>query len=321
MVDVGIKKKNSFQPAWWLANKHLQSCYSTIIPYRATTPLRWEELDLPDGDFIDIVWAGPENAPMVLLLHGLEGSINSHYIQLMLDVLVNEGWQVVVMHHRSCSGRLNRLPQGYNGGDTRDLVYLITQLRERHSELPLYAVGFSLGGNVLLHYLSQCPDAEISAAIAVSTPYEMGKSADFLAQFYQRNLLRTMKQKVIDKINNGLLMPVSIDELRPISLMRQFDARVTAPLYDFPSVEDYYHAVSCRPVLKKIKRPALILHSLDDPFVPEETVPDVSELSPSITLEISEKGGHVGFIEGSLPWRPSYWLRRRILDFLPSLSK
>lgn len=311
-----MRKDTDFLPAWWLPNRHLQSCYSSIFSYRANVTLRWEEMILPDGDFIDIVWAGKTDDPIVILLHGLEGSVYSHYIQLMLDSLVKSNWQAVVMHYRTCSGRINRLPQSYNGGDIRDLTYLIKSVTTRYPESPLFAVGFSLGGNILIHYLANNKETSLQAAVAVSTPFELNKSADYLAGFYQRFLLRSMKHKVNRKIGAGISMPVTSIDLQHIHSLREFDSKITAPLYGYQTVEDYYDTASCRYELHKIKKPLLIIHALDDPFIPVYSVPEAHELGNETTLEVSPYGGHVGFIAGETPWRPVYWVKERIMHFL-----
>ncbi len=191
---------NKFSPPWWLKSRHLQSVYSKVFCYKSSVVLSWEELTLPDGDFIDLVWAGPEAAPIVILLHGLEGSADSSYIQASIEALVAENWRVVVMHYRSCSGRMNRFAKTYNAGDTEDFCYLLEVLKQRYPDDSFSLVGFSLGGNIILHYLAKSNDERIRRAVAVSTPYEMGKSADYLAGFYQRMLLRSMKQKVAQPV-------------------------------------------------------------------------------------------------------------------------
>lgn len=307
--------QHTFKPPWWLSNRHFQSCFSTLFPHEAKALVRWEEINLPDGDFIDVVWAGPEHRPLVLLLHGLEGSYHSHYIQLMIDALVDANWKVAVMNYRACSGRINRLPQSYNGAETKDIRYLINLIHARHGDQAIYAAGFSLGGNLLLRYLAEDPHSSIRAAVIVSTPYVMSKSADYMAAIYQSQLLHTMKEKVEVKIKSGIDMPVTIPQLKKLSTLREFDTHVTAPLSNFQTVEHYYQAASCRLILGAVKHPTLIIHAVDDPFVPEETLPDASEFSPSTTVEMCDKGGHVGFISGGTPWSPEYWFKDRILQY------
>ena len=308
--------EKQFKPPWWLRNRHLQSCYATLFPPSAKVVISWEQLELPDGDFIDLCWAGPSDAPIVVLLHGLEGSVNSHYIQLMLDILVADGWQVVVMHFRTCSGRLNRLARSYHAGETGDLAYLLQVLKNRFPKREISVVGFSLGGNVLLRYLVENPISPVSCAVAVSVPFELNKCSDYLAHVYHWSLLRSMKQKTIAKIKRGLSMPVKITEVKSINSFRGFDELLTAPLHGFSSADDYYVKVSVRNHLKLIEYPTLIIHALDDPLVPADSVPTHEELSAHIRFELTRQGGHVGFVAGVVPWSPHYWLQQRIVAFL-----
>jgi len=305
-----------FKPPWWLSNRHVQSAYGSLIGLEPRVRVRWQQLDLPDGDFVDLCWAGSHGAPLVVVLHGLEGSVNSHYIQATLQAILSCQWQAVVLNFRSCSGRLNRLARSYNGGDYTDLAFLLDTLDQTHADVPKAAVGFSLGGNVLMRYLGNHPEASLVAAVGVSVPYDYDASADYLPSFYQHSLLRSMKRKALQKIQQGLLMPATESQVRAVKRLRQFDNLLTAPLYDFDSALHYYHSVSCRNDLIYIKTPTMILHALDDPFIPPETVPVAARLSENIQMEITESGGHLGFIQGGLPWRPKYWFDQRMLKFL-----
>jgi len=311
-------KKTEFKPPWWLKNRHIQSCVNSVFKPSAQTILSWEQLELPDGDFIDLCWAGPREAPIVVLLHGLEGSVDSHYIQLMLDSLVEDGWQVVVMHFRTCSGRMNRLPRSYHAGETGDFSYLLNVLSTRYPDSIISAIGFSLGANVLLKYLAEHQESPLHRALAISVPFELNKCSDYIGQFYHWTLLRTMKQKTIAKLEAGYDMPVGLREIRLINDFREFDEVLTAPLHGFSSADDYYAKVTVRGLLGSIVHPTLIIHALDDPLVPAECIPRKNEISDKVILHITRQGGHVGFIQGNTPWRAEYWLKGRILDFLKS---
>lgn len=319
MIEGGevMVEQQSFQPPWWLRNKHVQSIYASVIKPRSTVDLNWEEITLSDGDFVDIAWAGPAptNAPVLILLHGLEGSAYSHYIQEMLDLFIQFDWRIAVMHMRSCSGRLNNRPEFYNAEKTDDFKEVVDHIANRYSDSPIFAMGFSLGGNILMRYLAKHNESPLHAGIAVSMPFELAKSADYLVPFYQHVLLRSLKRKIEAKIDLGMDMPISVKELKLISSLRRFDSMITTPMYRYDSVDEYYQLASSRFMLKNIEHPALILHAMDDPFVPPNSVPDAKELSPSIAFEISQHGGHMGFIKGGLPWKPSYWFAQRIKTF------
>lgn len=315
-----MKDKQTFSPPWWLKNKHVQSIYASVVRSRSTIDLQWEEITLPDGDFLDIAWSGPApvHAPTLILFHGLEGSVYSHYIQEMLELFVPQDWRVAVMHFRSCSGRLNRTPYMYNAEYTGDLKAVVDHIAARHPEAPLFTMGFSLGGNILMRYLAQYTNAPINASISVSMPFELAKSADYLVPFYQHVLLKSLKRKVEAKLMAGIDLPVDMQTLKKINTLRRFDSVITTPIYNFACVDEYYDIASSRGLLCDVQCPSLILHAIDDPFVPADSVPNLSELSNSVTLEISDRGGHMGFIKGGLPWKPSYWFTQRVLSFFES---
>ena len=105
-------------------------------------------------------------------------------------------------------------------------------------------------------------------------------------------------------------------EIRKIRSIRDFDDSITAPLHGFLDANDYYIKSSSRQYLSSIHVPTLLLQAKDDPFMTEDLLPDVKELSPYVHLELTESGGHVGFVSGYLPFRPRYWLEERVPAFL-----
>lgn len=299
----------------WFANPHMQSCFGTLAAADPKVELRWQELALPDGDFIDLAWIGPDVGSLVILLHGLEGSVHSPYIQVLLRPLLAHGWRAVVMHYRSCSGRLNRLPWCYHGADTRDLTYLLQWLQQTCPESKRAVVAFSVGANIFLRYLIETAASSIQAGVGVSVPFELGATADYLSPMYQQHLLATMKEKILRKIAQGTKMPIRRSQVENIKTIREFDNVITAPLFGYPDAESYYQVGSCRSGLAHIQLPILLLHAYDDPFVPARVIPMASELGPNTCMELSATGGHLGFVKGT-PWAPDYWLAERIPRYL-----
>ena len=308
-----------FAPAWWLPGPHLQTVWPVLLrPTRAVSLTR-ERLELPDGDFIDIDWAG-DAGPIVVILHGLQGSSRSPHVQRLLRTLARRGWRGAVMHFRGCGGEANRLPRTYHSGETSDIGYFLRCLRERHPATPVAAVGYSLGGNVLLKWLAERgAGADLSAAVAVSVPFLLARAADRLdrgaSRMYRRHFIADLHRTVTAKFRHRP-GPLDLDAMRRARTFRGFDDRVTAPLHGFRDAAHYYDEASCRQYLRGVARPTLILHALDDPFMTADVVPRRDELSPSIRLELSAAGGHVGFVEGSTPWSARYWLEERIPRFL-----
>ncbi len=311
---------SNFRPAWWLPGSHLQTIWGARIRPHSQLPLLWERLELPDGDFVDLAWSGNGKGPIVVVLHGLEGSFRSRYAAGILRAIAQRGWRGVLMHFRGCSGEPNRLTRQYHSGDTGDFQFLLSALRQREPNTPIAAVGYSLGGNILLKWLGEKNQhSEIIAATAVSVPFDLTRAAWQLeqghSQFYQWILLKGLQRSVQRKFRYRKC-PFDLKKLKKVRTFKQFDDLVTAPLHGFIDANDYWRRSSCRPFLSRIQTPTLILHSEDDPFLPVDAIPLDSDLSPSVQLEISTHGGHVGFIGGHWPWKPQYWLEQRIPEFL-----
>ncbi len=284
--------------------------------------LRRERYELPDGDFIDLDWVGEGDGPIVVVLHGLGGSSDSHYVRGVLRACVAQGWRGVLMYFRGASEEPNRLPRSYHSGDTGDLNTLIGELRRREPATKLAVIGYSLGGNVLLKWLGELGDrAPIDAAVAVSVPFDLAATVTRLdlgfARVYQQRLLRCLKWSTARKLTR-MRLPVDAAGLAAIRTLREFDQRLTAPLHGFRDADDYYSRATCRPYLQHIVRPTLIVHAVDDPFMTPQVIPAVAELSSALRLELSSRGGHVGFVSGP-PWRPQYWLEARIIDYLTAM--
>lgn len=312
--------KSAFQPAWWLPGPHLQTLWPNLFRPRPYIELRRERLELSDGDFLDLDWMGSPRGPLVLILHGLEGCSSSHYVAGILRALHESGLRAVVAHFRGCSGEPNRLDRSYHSGETGDLHSIVQHLREREPMTALAAVGYSLGGNVLLKWLGeQGKRASLATAVAVSVPFDLHQAAWRLergfSRLYQRVLLRSLQRSVQSKFRHRPA-PFDLAAISRLKSFRAFDGMVTAPLHGFHSADDYYTRSSCRQYLKHIEIPTLILHALDDTFLTPDAVPTVCELSQAVDLELSECGGHVGFVAGALPWKPHYWLEERIPAYL-----
>jgi len=309
-----------FRPAWWLPGPHLQTLYPTFARRRICPAVKRERLELPDGDFIDIDWTGNPQGSVVLVLHGLEGSLESPYTGGILSKLATQGYRAGLMYFRGCSGEPNRLPRNYHSGDTGDLQTVINHIGNIHPGKPLAVIGYSLGGNVLLKWLGEQGDkAAVTTAVAVSVPFDLDCVArrleHGLSRIYQNHLLRKLRQTVRTKANSRP-PPVPLQRLADLRTFRQFDNAITAPLHGFRDVDDYYSQSSCRGWLRHIDTPVLIIHAVDDPFLPAAAIPQDAELSPAVTLELARHGGHVGFVGGRVPFAACYWLEQRICRHL-----
>lgn len=322
--------KSTFKPAWWLSNCHLQTIYPALLRKSPDPPdYCRERMPTPDHDFIDVDYCGIGNQPLIILLHGLTGSSQSGYIKGLQLALFKQGLRSAALNFRGCSGQSNNRARCYHSGETQDIHFLYQTLRQREPETPIAAVGFSLGGNVLLKWLGeQGENVNLFAAVAVSVPLLLRICATKLdkgvAQLYRGNLLKELKAYMHNKLlhldNVGHKEDaMRIKELGDLSTIRsfwQYDDRVVAKLHGFKDVHDYYNRASSRQYLKSIAIPTLLIQAVDDPFMTSEVLPDLDEVSPQVQLEFTPHGGHVGFISGHIPLRPKYWLEQRIPEFL-----
>lgn len=318
--------QSEFRAASWLKNRHLQTLFPSFPWPQAPRPaLARRQLDLPDGDVTVVDWLADsaeitDDTPLLVVLHGLEGSADSTYARCLMQAAADHGWHAAVLHFRDCGDYRNVLPRRYHAGETNDLRYFLNKVRTEGQEGPIVAAGYSLGGNVLLKYLGEeGPTTPLHAAAAVSAPLDLSVCSYALtigfSKTYQKHLLKRMKIAVARKFD---LHTAAFDWNRAMAArtFAEFDDAVTAPLHGFSGKDEYYRKCSSIGFLKDIGRPTLIINSRDDPFMLPKMLPRADRLSVHVTLEISEEGGHVGFIGGGVPWNPHYYLPVRIIDFL-----
>ena len=277
-------------------------------------PLSRERWETPDGDFIDVDFAGPAAAPRRLVLfHGLEGCSDSHYARALAAHAGERGWRVALPHFRGCSGEPNRKPRAYHSGDTEEIDWIL-----RRFEKPIHAVGVSLGGNALLKWLGERAEvakALVPRAATVSAPIDIAAAGRALDRglnrvLYTRHFLATLKPKSLAKLERfpGLYDAAKV---RAARCFRDFDDVVTAPLHGFRDVDHYWSAASSAPWLESIRVPTLVLNARNDPFLPEHALLAATrKAAPCVMLEFPRTGGHAGF--------PHRWLAHRVLGFLDS---
>lgn len=310
----------------WLPGRHLQTVYPALLP-QPMLAYRRERWDTPDGDCVDLDWIdGRIGTPLVVLFHGLEGSSRSHYALASMRAVEARGWHGVVYHYRGCGGTPNRLSRAYHSGDTAELDWVLPRLKERFADVPVYAIGVSLGGNVLLKWLGEKGSAAstlIARAAAVSAPLDLMASGNALERgfnrFYARVFLASLKPKVLRMLARypGLC---DRERLMQARTMREFDDVFTAPVHGFRDTDDYWMRASSKPWLARIAVPTLVLNARNDPFLPEHALPGPSQVSDRVTLELPAEGGHVGFCAGPFPGRID-WLPRRVLGFFGTASR
>ena len=318
-----------FVPAWFAPGPHLQTLWGKLVRRPARVATRVERWPTPDGDELELHRLDARSgAPRLLLLHGLEGTIRSHYLQGMLAEARRRGWAADVLIFRGCNGEVPRARRMYHSGETTDLDLVVRRLAREHPGEPLVLAGFSLGGNVLLKWLGEHArdiPAEVAGAAAVSVPFDLERGSRRIergfSRVYSRHFLRTLRLKAMAKLAQD---PGVFDasRLAAAETIFDFDDAVTAPLHGFSGAVDYYTRSSSLGFLSRIRTPTLLLSARDDPFLPREVLDDVAMLvsdSDFIIADFPSHGGHVGFVGGRAPWRPDYYAERRVASFLGAL--
>ena len=307
----------------WLPGAHLQ----TIVPARfmrlPVVQYRRERWDTHDSDFIDVDFALPEpmanDAPLLVLFHGLEGDSQSHYAVATMRWFADRGWRGLVVHFRGCSGEANRLPRAYHSGDSEEGDWILRAVRLRWPEAPLYAVGISLGGNMLAKWAGERgQDASfVTAAASIGSPLDLAAGGAALGRgfnmIYTRMFLATLKSKALAKLQQ--FPDIARDgeysrRLRASRNLYEFDNEYTAPLHGFRNTEDYWDRASGKRWLQAVRIPYLLLNARNDPFVPAASLPQPPDVSRAVELEQPAHGGHIGFARGPWPGRIDFIAER-----------
>jgi len=282
-----------------------------------------ERWDTPDDDFIEVDLSpglAVSDRPIVVILHGLEGSSRRTYVRLLMQGLQVRGIDCVGVNFRGCSGSANRLPRAYHSGDSAELAWIVERIATRWPKRRLGAAGFSLGGNVLLKHLGESGASSILGAAAVaSVPYDLAEaertiSGPGVRRVYAQYFLRSLKRKVLAK--RSLLGEEVVGAATRARSLVAFDDAVTAPLHGFRDANDYYRRCSSTGFLAGIVTPTLLIHALDDPFLPAPSIPIAHfTRNPSLYPMLTKRGGHLGFLGGS-PRAPVWWAEEAMAVFL-----
>jgi predicted alpha/beta-fold hydrolase len=315
-----------YRPAWWVPGPHAQTLWGKFFRRPPAIQARLERWDTPDGDFVDLYRLdGPAGAPRLLLLHGLEGTIRSHYVAGFFHEAQRRGWAADLLIFRGCGSELNRARRFYHSGETSDLAFALARVLQEHPSSPVLLAGVSLGGNVLLKYLGEVGEnasPRLVAAGAVSVPFDLERGSRFISEGFSRvydlHFLRSLRRKANEKFER---YPDLFDRnaLRRARTIYDFDDVVTAPVHGFEDAHDYYTRSSSLRWLERVRRPSLLLSAIDDPFLPAAVLEEVRAIASKnafLHIEFTKGGGHVGFVAGRLPWRPHYYAEWRVCEFL-----
>ncbi len=310
---------------FYLPTGHWETVFPAI--FRRVRGIRYqrERLELNDGDFLDLDWIKNKNQKLAILVHGLEGNTDRHYMKGMAAYLSKNQFDILAMNCRSCSGEMNRHLRLYNHGETGDLKEVIEYV---HKELPyreVFLVGFSMGGSIILNYLGQegkTVSSNVKGAVTFSVPTDLHESVRKLDEptlsFYRKRFHRMLSDKIKQK---ALQFPDQIDvsNINNFDKWSEFDNRYSAPINGYRDAKDFYTNGSANNFIAGISIPTLLVNALNDPILTPSCFPkDLAEINPYFHLEISERGGHVGFSWSGKKYAWSEW---RTVDFISEITE
>ena len=314
---------SNYRPPFLFRNGHFSTIYSGVFRKVGGLVQKRERLELPDGDFLDLDWseASQPTAKLGILLHGLEGDAQRHYIVGSAKKLTQNNFDACAVNFRGCSGEPNRLFHSYHSGATEDLISVIAYILETKKYKEIHLLGFSLGGNLILKYLGEgnVIPGEVKSAVAVSVPCDLKDACDQLLQ--SKNVLYSarFKKHLLAKLRTKRLAfpnKVTEDDIKKIVTLKDFDDTYTAPAHGFADALDYYYQCGCKQFLGDIKVPSLIVNAKDDSFLGEACYPfKEAENNSKLYLEVPDFGGHVGF------WgrKNISYAEQRAVDFFKSV--
>lgn len=328
-----------------LGNNHVQTIWGTLFPRKFAKDRAWAaagqpwRLTLPDGDVLTgRLHLHPDDPgrtrPTVLLLHGLEGDADAHYMQGVSRKAFSFGWHSLRLNFRGCGEGAGLAKRPYHGLAIADVDLALRDLLAAGTG-PITAMGVSLGANKLLKLVAsygENPPERLAAAVAISPPIDYILANEALGRGlnlgYDKFFLARLRKKmpVIAGLHPGdTAVAAHAEAGRRAKRLRDFDAVFTAPMGGFTDAFAYYQQAGAGPDLGKLRVPTLIVAAEDDPFIPfsmfRVAAPAIAA-NPCITPLYTKQGGHVGFMAGSgpvaEPWMDRFWFEDAALLFMRS---
>jgi uncharacterized protein len=309
-----------FQPLF--RNPHLLTIAGNFWPRKideAKFPARRQTYRIDDKTTIVGFEHQPANSPFaqLILLHGLEGSADAGYIASFAQEALMRGFKVCRLNMRTCGGTEELCETMYHSGLTNDILFVIHKLRQENP-VPVFPIGFSLGGNVVLKLAGELGSTELLAgAVAISTPIDLAAAVRAIDKrsniVYARRFISRLQGRVKRK---SRITPELYSEggVRGVKTIWQFDDRFTAPLFGFGTAAQYYATQSALNFVRQIRVPTLLVAAKDDPLVPFEVYQRLfSEHHAALELVAPEHGGHLGFLSRK---KPRFWVDSVALDWI-----
>ncbi len=319
-----VVKASKFKPPFFFSNTHLQTIYPALFRKVKGVNYQREQLELSDGDFLDLDFSKTGSRKLVIVLHGLEGSADRHYVLGMVKRFNLGGWDGLGVNFRGCGGNPNRLARTYHSGASEDLEEIIQYVAGKEEYETIAIIGFSLGGNITLKYIGEQGDrlpAKVACAVAFSVPVHLESASYELAKWqnkiYMDRFMRSLKTKI--KSRESIIGDhVDLTKVYASKSFLDFDQHYTAPVHGFSSAIDYWTKSSALQFLPNIRIPSLLVNAQDDSFLSQQCYPgDVASANENFHFEAPANGGHVGFYVSDQ--QGFLWSENRAYEFCDAL--
>ncbi|XP_050209475.1 uncharacterized protein LOC126660169 [Mercurialis annua] len=333
--SVGSKCKvlhGRFSSTPWLCSPHLQTGFLSFCGNSPDFVYKRRLFKASDGGTIALDWLSysdivdqgvsyksddvlqDDKAPIVIVIPGLTSDSASAYIKHLVFAMAKKGWNVVVSNHRGLGGVSMTSDCFYNAGWTEDLRIIIDHVHCLYPEAPLYAVGTSIGSNILVKYLGEDGiNVPLVGAASICSTWDLLICDRFinrrLAQKFYNRVLATGLQGFAQLHHSILSRLVDSDILKLSRSVRDFDKHATRVLAKYETVDTYYRRSSCVNVLGNVSVPLICVSALDDPVCTKEAIPwDECRANENIILATTEHGGHLAYFEG-ITANSIWWVR------------
>lgn len=313
----------SFHPTWWASSSLLQTIWPTILRSQIGNLHYSRELvNCPDGGIVSLDWyEGVDTdsineerpSPVALIFPGLVGDSQSDYLRYIVPAIQKIGYRVVTFNNRGRGGTELRTPRLYSAANFEDMELVIDSVRERNPRSRIVAAGFSMGGMVLTRYLAEKGDsAKLDAAMLISANYDLvngtkNMETGFVNRFVAKIMTKHLTEVLMSHrdVLSRTDKPVQWDQLANARSFRELDRYFTCPMWGYADPEDYFKDATNNERMPKIKVPTLALNSRDDIFSPYDTLP-LDKLNDAVVFVITNRGGHLGFMDHWNPTVPFY---------------
>jgi len=277
-------------------------------------------LSLDDGGTIALDWEAdhefelvPET-PIIVILHGLTGGSHENYVRNFVQQCTTHKWRVVVFNARGCSNTHLTTPKGYSASNTDDIRTVLKNIHSKYPKALLFAVGYSLGANILTKYVGEAKNNTLlTAAIAYGNPWDLVQVDAHLSRpLYKIVYNYTLGRNLVDWMKNHVKIfeqrkDIDISKVLMSKYVREFDDRLVRRVYNFSSVDEYYDKASSSHVVGDISIPFLALNSFDDPICTKTAVPfQKCEYNKNIMLVCTRHGGHLAWNQGLNGFAPAW---------------